>query len=130
MKALLAMFIITFQFDMGIGFFEIDEAGESLLQPKQEGRSCSTSCQYGDTSATEEQVHHTDDESVPQSSSDLTVEDLVGIECDGFDSLDDLLNLKDFSKEFKPLDAEPEMLGCEMWEETFTDVLFPSLLAV
>lgn len=115
---------------MGIGFFEIDEAGESLLQPKQEGRSCSTSYQYGDTSATEEQVHHTDDESVPQSSSDLTVEDLVGIECDGFDSLDDLLNLKDFSKEFKPLDAEPEMLGCEMWEETFTDVLFPSLLAV
>lgn len=118
------------QFDMGIGFFEIDEAGESLLQPKQEDRSCSTSCQYGDTSATEEQVHHSNDESVPQSCSDLTVEDLVGIECDGFDSLDDLLNLKDFSKEFKPLDAEPEMLGCEMWEETFTDVLFPSLLAV
>ena len=121
----------SFQSDMGFSFLEIDEAGESLLQPKQEGKSASTCCQFADFSATKEKVIPTDAETVPESGgSDITVEDLVGIECEGFSSLDELFNMKDFSKELKPLDVEPEMLGCEMWEETFTEVLFPSLLAV
>ena len=64
-----------------------------------------------------EKVIPTDAETVPESGgSDITVEDLVGIECEGFSSLDELFNMKDFSKELKPLDVEPEMLGCEMWE--------------
>lgn len=111
---------------------EVDEGGEFLIQPKQESKTSSTCCQYATFSTTNEKIHHTDAEAVPQSSGgDITIEDLVGMECDSaFDSLDDILNLKDFSKEFKQLDVEPEMLGCEMWEETFTEVLFPSLLAV
>lgn len=68
---------------------------------------------------------------VPESGSgDITVTDLVGMDCEAFDTLDDILNIKDFSQELKELDVEPGMLSCEMWEETFTEVLFPSLLAV
>lgn len=117
---------------MDFGFIEVDEGEESFLQPKQERRSSSTCCKFDSFSVTKEKSHQTDEEAVPQSSgSDITLDDLVGMECEAFDSsLDDLLNLKDFSKEFKALDVESEMLGCEMWEETFTEVLFPSLLAV
>ena len=117
---------------MDLGFLEVDEGEESLIELKQEGKSSSTCCQYTTFSGTEEKIPHTDEETVPQSSgSDITIEDLVGMECEAFDSsLDDILNLKEFSKEFKELDVDSGMLGCEMWEETFTEVLFPSLLAV
>lgn len=98
------------------------------MQPKQEDKPSSTCCKRSTITATKEEIH-ADAETVPQSSGgDITIEDLVGLECDAFDStLDDILNLKDFSKEFKQLDVEPGLLGCEMWEETFTEVLFPSL---
>lgn len=116
---------------MDFGFLEDDE-GEShaLIQPKQEAKSGPTCCQHSNFSTTKGKVDNTD-ETVPESSSsDITVADLVGMDCEAFDSLDDLLNLKDFSKEFKEYEVEPGLLGCEMWEETFTEVLFPSLLAV
>lgn len=114
---------------MDFGFLEFDEEREpqALIQPKQEAKSGSTCCQHSTFSATKDE----DDNTVPESSSsDITVADLVGMDCEAFNSLDDILNLKDFSEEFKELDVEPGMLGCEMWEETFTEVLFPSLLAV
>lgn len=117
---------------MDFGFLEHDEEGESLalIQPKQEAKSGSTCCQHKTFSTTKDKVDNTD-ETVPESSSsDITVADLVGMDCEAFDSLDDILNFKDFSKEFKEIEVEPGMLGCEMWEETFTEVLFPSLLAV
>jgi len=116
---------------MDFGLFELDEEGEclALMQPKQEAKPGSACCQYS-TSVTKGTVNSTD-ETVPESSSsDITVADLVGMDCEAFDTLDDILNIKDFSKELKELDVEPGMLSCEMWEETFTEVLFPSLLAV
>lgn len=61
----------------------------------------------------------------------MKLEDLVGMGCEAFESsLDDILNFKDFPKDFKQLDIDSGMLGADMWEETFTEVLFPSLLAV
>lgn len=116
---------------MDFGMLELDEEGEclALMQPKQEAKPGSACCQHS-TSVTKGTVNSTD-ETVPESSSsDITVADLVGMDCEGFDTLDDILNIKDFSKELKELDVEPGMLSCEMWEETFTEVLFPSLLAV
>ena len=124
--------MISFQPDMDFGLFELDGEGESLaiIQPKQESKSGSTCCQHSSYSATKEKVVNTDDTVPESSSSDITVADLVGMDCEAFNSLDDIFNLKDFSKEFKELEVEPGMLGCEMWEETFTEVLFPSLLVV
>ena len=116
---------------MDYGMFELDEEGEcfALMQPKQEAKPGSACCQHT-TSVTKVRVNSTD-ETVPESgSSDITVTDLVGMDCEAFDTLDDILNIKDFSQELKELDVEPGMLSCEMWEETFTEVLFPSLLAV
>lgn len=52
------------------------------------------------------------------------------MECEFLDFLDDFWNLKDFFKEFKDLNAEFEMLGCEMWEEIFIEVLFLLFLVV
>lgn len=121
-----------FQPDMDFDLLELDDGGESLapIEPKQEAKSGSTCTQHNTFSATKDKANNAD-ETVPESSgSDITVADLVGMDCEAFDSLDDILNLKDFSKEFKELEVESGMLGCDMWEETFTEVLFPSLLAV
>lgn len=116
---------------MDFGVFELDEEGEclALMQPKQEDKPGST-CSRHSNSVTKGPVDSTSDSVPESSSSDITVADLVGMDCEAFDTLDDILNIKDFSKEFKELDVEPGMLSCEMWEETFTEVLFPSLLAV
>ena len=124
--------LASFQHDMDFGLFELDGEGDSLtfIQPKQEATAAPTCCQHDTNTDSKEEVQSTDG-TVPESScSDITVADLVGMDCESLDSLDDLWNLKDFSKEFKDQNAQPEMLGCEMWEETFTEVLFPSLLVV
>lgn len=124
--------LVSFQHDMDFGLFELDGEGDclALIQPKQEATAAPTCCQLNTNPDAKEEVRTTDGTVPESSSSDITVADLVGMECESLDSLDDLWNLKDFSKEFKDLNAEPEMLGCEMWEETFTEVLFPSLLVV
>lgn len=115
-----------------VDFSFLDDTEESFIQPKQEDSSSSPCCQHASFSVTEDKICDRDEDAVPQSSgSDLKLEDMVGMGCDAFESsLDDILNLKDFPKDFKELDIESGMLGCEMWEETFTEVLFPSLLAV
>lgn len=124
--------LVSFQHDLDFGLFELDGEGDclTLIQPKQEATAAPTCCQLNTNPDAKEEVRTTDGTVPESSSSDITVADLVGMECESLDSLDDLWNLKDFSKEFKDLNAEPEMLGCEMWEETFTEVLFPSLLVV
>ena len=117
---------------MDLGFVTIDDTEESLFHLKQEDDSSSSCCQYGSFGLTSDEPCDTDEEAVPQSSSsDVKLGELVGIGCGAYESsLDDVLTFRDFPKDFKELDLESGILGCEMWEETFTEVLFPSLLAV
>lgn len=120
------------QTDVDLGFVTIDDTEESLFHLKQEDDSSSSCCQYGSFGLTSDKPCDTDEEAVPQSSSsDVKLEELVGMGCGAYESsLDDVLAFRDFPKDFKELDLESGILGCEMWEETFTEVLFPSLLAV
>ena len=125
--------LLSLQLNMSFNLFELDEGGESLalIKPKQEHKLTGACCQHKTSSAKTEELTIRDNAVPGTGSSDMTVPKLVGVDCDdAFSSLDDILCMKDFSRDFKELEVEPGTLGCEMWEETFTEVLFPSLLAV
>ena len=117
---------------MDLGFITIDDTEESLIHLKREDNSSSSCCQYDSFTVTADKLCDTDEEAVPQSSSsDVKLEELVGMGCGAYESsLDDILAFREFPKDFKDLELESGILGSEMWEETFTEVLFPSLLAV
>lgn len=125
------MYFFIFQFDIDYGIFEFDEEGECFvfMQFKREVKVGLVCCQYI-ILVVKGTVNSIDGIVLESGSSDIMVIDLVGMDCEVFDILDDILNIKDFFQELKEFDVEFGMLSCEMWEEIFIEVLFLFFLVV
>lgn len=125
------MYFFIFQFDIDYGIFEFDEEGECFvfMQFKWEVKVGLVCCQYI-ILVVKGTVNSIDGIVLESGSSDIMVIDLVGMDCEVFDILDDILNIKDFFQELKEFDVEFGMLSCEMWEEIFIEVLFLFFLVV
>lgn len=118
-----------------VGLFEDAESSSDddseLLEPKQEHKHISACCQGSEIIGRPfkvESVRDSDTQCIPQG-----IDSLVGSAAEPMESIDEILGYKNISMELKELDVEPGTLGdsgISAWEESFTDLLFPSLMAV